>query len=252
MHPSSFKRLVGLAALLTLAACRHEQPNPCAGVTLAPLTFQMQEKSGNATPDTTYNNQVITFSAPGAPYTSYEWRIGPVDQRTGQKVALQFPLNVLGKIRVRLVARRPPSTACFPGDTGVDTLTRTLTLVPMRDPLDYVRDPRAPIYGRFRGALRNHPADTFTVRIYQGQNFYHPNDPSASPTDYVANLPKGCTAPYTNNFVGWYGVDFDGGGCTGAGGKGYVFKRDSIRLAFPGYYAKPGDADLVFLGKRVR
>jgi hypothetical protein len=254
MHFVTAKWLLAGSSLLLLIACHHdEQPNPCQGMKLKPLTFQILENSDTPTPDTTYNNQLVTFVAPGAPYTSYEWQIGPSTTRTTQQFNLSFDANTLGNIRVRLVAHRPPSTACFPQDTGVDTLTRQLTLVPFKDPYLPERNPRAPIYGKFQGALRSAPRDTFTVRIYQGKNYFYPTDPTAPPTDYVANNLKGCTRPYIDNYLGWYGVYFSGLGCTSFGGHGYVFGRDSLRLSFRTKPAPvPDEANEVFLGKRIR
>jgi len=246
--------LVGGSFLSVMSSCHHDKekdgsPTPCQGLKANPLTFQLLEYSGTPTPDTTYNDQTVSFIGPGAPYTAYEWLVGPTTKRTTQKFVLVFGANTVGNIPVRLIAHRPLNTACFPHDTGVDTLMRVLTLVPSLPE----RNPRAPIYGKFQGALRSAPRDTFTVRIYQGKNYFYPTDPTAPPTDYVSNLPRGCTRPYIDNYLGWYGVHFDGLGCTSFGGTGYIFGRDSLRLSFRTKPAPiPDEANEVFLGKRVR
>lgn len=246
--------LFAASSILLLAACHHaETPNPCQGQTRRPLHFQILEYSGTPTPDTTYNNQLVSFVAPGPPYTSYEWQIGPRTTRTGQQFSLSFDEHTQGPIPVRLVAHRPPNTACFPQDTGVDTLTRQLTLVPFKDPSLPERNLRSPIYGRFQGALRSAPRDTFTVRIYQGKNYFYPTDPTAPPTDYVVQVLKGCSRPYIDNYLGWYGVRFSGLGCTSFDGTGYVSGRDSLRLSFRTKPAPvPDEANEVFLGKRIQ
>lgn len=253
-HYSFLSAGVGLLLAL-LSGCHHkggeDTPNPCQTAKANPLTFQILEYSDTPTPDTTYNNQTISFVGPGAPYTAYEWLVGPTTTRTAQQFALSFDANTVGKISVRLIAHRPPNTACFPHDDGVDTLTRVLTLVPFLDPTLPLRNPRAPIYGKFLGANRSAPRDTFTVRIYQGINYSYPKDPTAPPTDYVSNLPKGCRLPYFDNYLGWRGVFMQLGGCSGLQGRGYIIGRDSIRLT----YRTPGqltDVEQVFLGKRVR
>lgn len=94
------------------------------------------------------------------------------------------------------------------------------------------RDPRAAVYGKFQGANRSSPRDMFTVRIYQGPNFDRPNNPSAEPTNYASNLPKGCRTPYRSIALGWRGVFMSLGGCNGFQGTGYLLSRDSLRLEY--------------------
>ena len=248
--------LTGSSFALALSGCRHDQdkgdvPNPCATAAANPLSFQFLEYSGTPTPDTTYNSQLVTFAGPGAPYTAYEWLVGPTTRRTTQQFGLYFDEKTVGTVPVRLIARRPPNTACFAHDDGVDTLTKVLTLVPFVDPYVPLRNPRAPIYGTFHGANRSTPRDTFTVWIHQGVNYDYPTDPTAPPTDYVRNIPKGCKLPFFDNYLGWRGVHMNLGGCTGLQGSGYVIGRDSIRIT---YHTRPQSAlvDEVFLGKRVR
>ena len=106
--------LAGSCFTLALYSCRHDRekgdvPNPCATISANPLTFQFLEYSGTPTPDTTYNNQTITFAGPGTPYTAYEWLIGPGTRRNKQQFALSFDSRTVGNITVRLIARRPPN-----------------------------------------------------------------------------------------------------------------------------------------------
>ena len=248
--------LAGISLAPALFSCRHDQekrdlPTPCEAAAANPLTFHFLEYSGTPTPDTTYNNQTVTFVGPGAPYTAYEWLVGPATRRTTQKFVLSFDTRTFGDISVRLIARRPPNTACFAHDDGVDTLTKVLTLVPFIDPNIPLRNPHAPIYGKFHGANRSTPRDTFTIRIYQGVNYDYPNDPTAPPTDYVSNIPKGCKRPFYDNYLGWRGVFMNLGGCSGLQGSGYVVGRDSIRVTYR-TQTQPAIVDEVFLGKRVR
>ena len=182
--------------LVALSSCQHEAdgPGPCQAAVANPLTFSFLEYSGTPTPDTTYNNQSVSFVGPGAPYTAYQWLVGPTTVRATQKFTLSFDANTVGPIPVRLIARRPPNTACFPHDDGVDTLTRVLTLVPFVDPAVPLRNPRAPIYGKYLGATHSAPRDTFTVRIYQGRNYYYPTDPTAPPHRLRQQLAQGVPA----------------------------------------------------------
>ena len=255
MLKSFTKRLLlGSGCLLAVSSCRHhdDPPNPCQGMTLKPLTFQFLEYPGTPTPDTTYNNQVVTFAGPGAPYTAWDWQVGSaLNTRNVQQFALRFDDVTTGPISVRLIARRPPNTACFPHDDGVDTLTKVLTLVPFKDSRAPIRDPHAPIYGKFQGATTDAPRDTFTVRIYQGINFDYPTDPTAPPSDYISNLPKGCSRSNYLNYLSWRSIFIDTNFCTSDQGTGYLTSRDSIRIS---YFVQGNTARLtkVFLGKRIR
>lgn len=239
-----FLLFLGGGLFLVLGSCRHDQPlpDPCAGAKANPLAFHYLEYTGTPTADTAYNKQVISFVGPGIPYTAYHWQVGPVITRTTQQFALSFDDQIVGPIPVQLIAHRPPNTACFPHDDGIDTLTQLLTLVP-RPSL------RAPIYGKFQGANRSSPQDTFTVRIYSGPNYTYPTNPRADPTDYVSNLPKGCKMPYVYVGLSWRGAFMDTGGC-GLNGTGYLVSHDSLRIAYRTQIS-PVIVDEVFLGKRI-
>ncbi|TDN37485.1 hypothetical protein E4631_01015 [Hymenobacter sp. UV11] len=239
--------LVLASASLGLPGCHDKTPapDPCQGQVANPLTVGFIEAFGTPTPDTAYNNQPMVFEAPAAPYTSYQWLVGQIDARTGRRISVRFDDKTLGSIPVRLIATRPPNTACFKNDDGVDTLTKVLTLVPYRDR-------RAPIYGRFRGANKDTPSDTFTIRIYQGPNVAYPNNPVAEPSNYIVGVPKGCQKPYYDIGLTWRGITASDGGCSGGDiTKGYLTTRDSIRLEYRAQVS-PAIIDKIFLGKRVR
>ena len=240
---------LALSISLGLAGCHDKvtSSTPCGGQVANPLTMQFVEAFGTPTPDTAYNNQPMAFEAPATPYTSYRWLFGQVDARTGRRVGISFDNRTLGQISVRLIATRPLNTACFKNDDGVDTLTKTLILVPYRDQ-------RAPIYGRFRGANKDTPSDTFTVRIYQGPNYAYPTIPAAEPSNYIVGVPKGCRKPYLDIGLTWRGITSAGGsgGCTGLDiTKGYLTTRDSLRLEYR-TQVSPTIIDKVFVGTRVR
>ncbi len=250
--PASALRVVVVAGLfaaagLSLPGCDEKEPlpDPCQGQKANPLTFEFREAFGTPTPDTAYNDQTVGLIGPGKPYTKYKWLIGRIDEREGPRVGVSFDEFTLGNIPVRLIATRPPNLACFPKDDGVDTLTKTLTLMPYRDA-------RAPIYGKFQGANKDTPRDTFTVRIYQGPNFFQPNNPAAEFTNYLVGVPKGCRVPYFDIGLTWRGISPNSGGCTGLNvNLGYLTTRDSIRLEYRAQVS-PTIIDKVFVGRRVR
>lgn len=243
-----------LGSALLVASCRHEgagtEPNPCQTAQANPLRFRFLESFGTPTPDTAYVKQDITFEGPGAPYTSYEWRIGN-DPRvfTQQKLSLYFPEATNGTYAVRLIARRPLNTACFPKDDGIDTLTRELTLVPL-----FTAKP--PTYGRFLGSNTDAPRDTFSIRLFQGLDPYNAGSPIFY--DFLANLGRGCRSPYFTIGRTWRGLNFSYGGndysCLTEAGAGYLPTRDSIVVTYSQFESGTSlkRVNRVFKGRRVR
>lgn len=255
--------LAGATLALLLPACRKDKtntdPNPCLTQKANPLTFRVLERTGTPSPDTVYSNQDVAFEAPGAPYTSYQWLIGssPTVYMT-KRVALFFPSSVEGQRQVRLIARRPPNTACFPKDDGVDTLARIVTFVPRRTDIRTGLD-RAAIIGRFQGAATDAPRDTFTIRIYRAPEPSGPaGDPRVPWTTMMSNLSKGCSSPYFEVSQSYYGISFNYGrndfNCLTEIGGGYLATRDSIRITYSRFAGPVGfeRVNKVFLGKRLR
>ena len=253
MHKIGIPALALLGSALLVAGCHHDrpaEPNPCQAVKANPLTFRFLESYGTPTPDTAYVKQDITFDGPGAPYTSYEWRIG-TDPRsfTQRKFSLYFPESSTGSVAVQLIARRPLNSACFPKDDGVDTLTQVLTLVQRAQ---Y----RAPVYGKFLGSNSDAPRDTFTIRVLNGQDPYNPGSPI--PYDFMRNLGRGCQSPYFTVGLTWRGLNFSYGrndySCLTEAGLGYLTTRDSIVVKYSQFESSTSltRVNRVFKGRRVR
>lgn len=244
-----------LLALGFFTACDKDKSTPdfCEGQKIPKLTMRFLESTGTPTPDTAFTGQTITFEAPGPPYNAYEWQVGSAaNTRTTRSFGLRFDDNVTGQIPVRLIARRRADPAGCPLlDDGVDTLTKVLTLMPPGDL-------RAPIYGKFQGANRDAPQDTFTVRVFLGGNYIFPNNPAAPRLNYLYNLSKGCRSPSFTVGLRWNGISFNYGrndyGCLSPSGTGFLTTRDSIRVEY-NEFSKSGDPttrDRVFLGRRIR
>lgn len=254
MRMKTLSVLALLGSTLLWAGCRpdsdHSEPNPCQTAKANPLTFRFLENYGTPTPDTAYSKQDITFEGPGAPYTTYEWRIAN-DPRvfTQRKFSLYFPETFAGNFPVQLIARRPTNQRCFPKDDGIDTLTQTLTLVSRAL---Y----RAPVYGKFLGSNSDAPRDTFTIRVFSGPDPYNAGSPI--PYDFMRNLGRNCQSPYFTVGLTWRGLNFSYGrndfNCLTEAGTGYLTTRDSIRVDYSQFESGTSlkRVKRVFRGRRVR
>jgi len=106
------------------------------------------------------------FRANSSEMDHYEWQIG-LDPRTfNDSIHRTIFQNVAGDIDVTLkVEQGSPNTDCFPNDTGVDQVTRTVHFVPysastIEEELVY-----NPIFGEYLGSNEDTPSDTFRVKI---------------------------------------------------------------------------------------
>ena len=255
MHIVRLPALLGSALLW--AGCHKDTPvkpapDPCLGIKANPLSFRFLENYGTPTPDTAFTKQTISFEAPSAPYTAYQWQVGS-DPRsfTQRKFSLYFPEAMNGTYAVRLIATRPPNTRCFAKDDGIDTLTQVLTLVQRSQQ-------RAAIYGRFLGSNTDAPRDTFSVRVFTAPDYHQPNDPAAAPYDYLRNLGRGCQSPYFAIGLTWRGfwfkydqTDF---ACLAESGTGFLIARDSIQIDYSRYESDRifTRVNRVFKGRRIR
>lgn len=252
-----FRSCTGMVVILAfLSACHdkaHEQePSPCMAQALPVLTFDIIERTGTTTPDSAVVG-AVTFLGPGAPYTTYEWKIGN-DARTftQQRVALNFnDADLLHTYPVRLIAHRPPNRACFAKDAGVDTLIRTITIMPFASR-------KSPLLGRFQGANLDAPADTFTVRFAAEPDHRYPlGTPNVPTLVYLTNLGRGCKSPWFEVAAGWHGGEFDYSrndyNCFAEVGTAQVANdRRTVRIEYSQLQNFPNRTNRVFVGHRVQ
>ena len=257
MYTVRIPALALLSSAVLWAGCHKDAPvtpapDPCIGAKANPLSFRFLENYGTPTPDTAFTKQTITFDGPGAPYTAYQWQVGG-DPRTftQRQFGLYFSEVANGTYAVRLIATRPPNTRCFPKDTGVDTLTRVLTLMGRTQH-------RAALHGTFLGSTTDAPRDTFSVRVFSAPDYRQPNDPAAAPYNYLRNLSRGCQSPRFTIAMTWRGfyfkydeTDFS---CLGEAGTGYLTTRDSLRIDYSCYESDRSftRVNRVFKGRRIR
>jgi hypothetical protein len=246
----------GVVVVAVLGACHDPKeavaPRPCPAQGVPVLSFAILERTGTTTPDTAVVG-AVTFLAPGAPYTAYEWKVGN-DPRTftQQRVALNFAAtDTLRTYAVRLIAHRPLNQACSANDSGVDTLTRALTIAPYASR-------KSPLLGRFHGANLDAPADTFTVRLAaEPDHRYPPGTPNAPVVVYLTNLGKGCASPWFEVAAGWHGAALDYSrndyGCFAEVGTAQVADdRRTVRIEYSQLRNFPNRTSRVFVGHRVR
>jgi len=89
-------------------------------------------------------------------YQSYQWKVGSdTNIRQGKSFLIQFP-NPVGTIPVTLIGQRKPRPDCLPGDDGVDTFTKQITIVDWK---------ATALLGTYRGALTNNPNEIYDLQI---------------------------------------------------------------------------------------
>lgn len=254
-------RCVGSAAFLWVAlaasSCSHDkevatEPNPCATAQPNPLTFKMREQVGNQffETDSTYP-RTLSFRAPRT-YTTFRWKIGNDPKVfTDSSFTLEFT-QAVGTIPIQLIATRALNTTCFPHDDGVDTLTKSLTILPL-DP----QQPHAAIEGKYLGATLDAPQDTFTVRVYTAPVPYSPQDRGI----FLKNLNKGCQGTAMSIVGGYRSIvfnqgNFAGDGCKQVAGVGFLDPLDRNKIRFVYSQIETAGATTrtpkTFVGNRIR
>jgi hypothetical protein len=182
---------------LLLNTCRDKEPDPCKDLKPFEADFTINEVVDDTlfVTDTALINNYVVFKA-AEDYDSYEWTVG-TDERTFRSKS--FPLRFehpTGPLQVRLIAKRKPNVACFPNDNGIDTLTKTLTIV---------KEEQTAIVGIYRGSLLSNPTDVFEVRIER-----HPLYPWYI---NIYNINQGCNQmQQVEERFGYTGLSFENPG----------------------------------------
>ncbi|MDX1904123.1 MAG: hypothetical protein SFU27_08190 [Thermonemataceae bacterium] len=186
--------IIGLLFLLSITQCKKEV-DLCANQKPFEADFDIKEVVGDSSfvTDTTLAQQFVIFEAK-EDYDTYEWKIG-LDERTftTKDVQLFFPEPTL-LLNIRLIATKKPS-ACFPNDKTVDTIVKTLKVVPFE---------QSKLIGEYQGADIDNPNEPYTVKIFAGDLR---ND---GYIDYVLdNWVRGCLAG--KDVDGFYNSTFSAG-----------------------------------------
>ena len=138
--------------------------------------------------DTVFRQNRVTFKTT-RPYDTVTWKIGNnPNVFTTPKVELDLG-NSLGTINVDFAAKATPNPACFPDDRGIYIGKKDLTIVEQYDPTKLTI---SPMVGRYKGAYKEIPTDTFTVTInYFDSAKYNPSFTGTKNFYWISNIPKG-------------------------------------------------------------
>lgn len=164
--------LVVASLFVLLHSCKKDDsPNPCCGEAYKPAKadFDMgvpkyptdcfgKNSGTQLLGDDTLFPGPTTFLVQTPYYDSLEWRIGE-DKRvfTSPEFTLQFTKPDIGtSIEVTLKVYKKASE-CYPGDDGVDSLTKTFHIVHILK--------ANKMAGKFKGALVGETQDSFTMEI---------------------------------------------------------------------------------------
>lgn len=191
----------------------------------------------------------VRFSAPPV-YQRVTWRIGN-DPRlyTATSFNLGFPAAV-GSVQVQFFGTRPIDK-CLTRDDGVDTLAKTLTVLPFNR-----KNPQAAIEGKYVGAISTALQDTFRVRVFVQRD---PVD-TANVKVILYNLNKGCPGLDINIIGGYKALVFNqtrgDAQCHGIYGSAALDPKDRnlLRVQYQ-EQVTPGQPQTVareFIGRRVR
>lgn len=164
--------------------------NPCDSAVPAKAEFYIKENLSDTAflADTIFRDNVVTFEA-NSSYYATTWKVGE-DPRvfTARSFTLSFA-DFLGSLDVQFTGRATPNTRCFPLDSGVYSGTKKLTVVEQEQkPFVTV----SPMVGRYKGAYREAPQDSFIVRIeYFDSSKYDASVTGSKNFYWISNIPKG-------------------------------------------------------------
>lgn len=257
-------KILAISLLLYLAAhllpgCKKRPiSDPCNGVPPPGAEFKIKENLRDTSffADSVYRNNRVSFEATRT-YDSTVWKVGD-DPRSFHKPSFNLSfVNFLGTIDVFLTARTTPNQRCFPGDDGVYTASKRLTVL---EQFDKPGLSISPLVGSYKGAFKETPTDTFTVSInYFDSAKYDVSMTGVKNFYWISNMPKGyrdtTSSPalaypeLRNGMVAEMGYKCFQFGNLGSTGKGLGFaelKQDTLII----YYNHIQTGRKTFFGKR--
>lgn len=139
--------------------------------------------------DTLIASSTLSWFGSNREYLSYQWKVGSdTNIRYGKSFLIQFT-KPFGTIPVTLIGTRKPRPECLPGDDGVDTFTKGITIVDWK---------ASPLKGKYQGFYQSNPADIFTIEI----KFDH-TITQLAPSPILLNLFRNCDVILGLNVLGY-------------------------------------------------
>ncbi|MBX7206183.1 MAG: hypothetical protein K1X81_12235 [Bacteroidia bacterium] len=106
--------------------------------------------------DTLIAGSLLAWIGSRKEYDTYKWKIGSdTNYRKGKSFSIYFD-KPYGTIAVTLIGTRKPKPYCLPGDDGVDTFTKSITIVDFKATV---------LDGSYRGSFIHNPSETFDIQI---------------------------------------------------------------------------------------
>ena len=148
--------------------------DPCIDAITANADFKIYEELGRGWADTILYTETDTIIGAATVlrlthkgkknYDSLRWQIGSqLKTYTADSVRFDGFGGFIGKIDIRLIVYKAPNKACNPYDDGIDTVIKSLWIIPYED---------AGILGNFRGHDEDNPNFTYTVEIGLNPGIY--------------------------------------------------------------------------------
>jgi hypothetical protein len=170
--------------------------DPCYGVQEVSADFRILEIIGSngssetmmMETDTVFTLNLVRFEPKQEQYDSVTWLIGSETLHEHSLSRKNFP--VYKTVPITLIVYRKPSTGCFPGDDGRDTVTKMITGMPIDD---------LPINGAYQGTNSDVQDDLFIIMVNDtidcqtqlGQNLL-----KNIPKDVPREGPYKCSLPF--------------------------------------------------------
>jgi hypothetical protein len=198
-----------IAALLLVTSCKKEQPfigetkDICECLKEKRSSFFMGERFGeqNIDLDTivmpvfyadgnpanfdSINDVYIEFEAPYEDALSYEWWVGSdPTPKTERSFGLYFDDTMT--IAVTLIMTSPINEQCIPGDDGMDTISRVLSIKNVSP---------HPMWGSYYGYDLEDPNNPYTIEIDTMTQYFSFLTPPYACREVIKNLPEGKINP---------------------------------------------------------
>lgn len=206
MKNFAFILLIGFAMLLSCCKPCEDPTNPecknydpCYRLSPVSAEFEMFESIYNIPDFNFYHDaKVVTGThlsinplkliALDSSELDHQWIIGTDPRiREGANEVVNF-VGYVGPLTITHIVSGEPNRGCFPDDDGIDTVTKTIEILPYVTNALFLEDGDLPIYGTFRGYHTHLPNKTFDITIVLDTPVFI----GRSKFIKIINFPEGC------------------------------------------------------------